>query len=109
MSKLTLSDVQKCTFTVVAIDGAGNPAPLDGAPQWSAAGANPEVIQLVPSNDGLSCVVVAAGPLGTAQVTVTGDALIGDGVVAVSGVLDVEVTASQATQITINASAPEPK
>lgn len=106
---LVLKDDQKCALSIVPLDAAGNPAPVDANPVWAAKGANPEILALIPSEDGLSCQVVTVGPLGTAQVEVTADALIGEGVVPLVGLLDVEVVGGQAVSLSINAGAPEPR
>lgn len=68
---ITLTATQQTTCVVNPRDSKGNPAPLDGVPQW--ASSDPAVVSVVPSADGLSCVVKAVG-LGNAQVTVTADA-----------------------------------
>ena len=46
---------------------------------------------------------------GAAQVNVTADAQIGEGVTEITGVLDVEVKAGQAVALNIAAGAPEEK
>ena len=77
---------------------------LSNPPTWAAGGANPAIIALTPSADGLSCDLVATGTLGTAQVTVSDvtDAA-GD---SIQGVLDITVVAEAATQLAINAGTP---
>ena len=95
----TLTDIQQVTLAITVVDARGNPAKLDGAPVWTTSDA--ALLTVVPSEDGMSCVATAVGPLGTAQVTVTGDALIGEGVRELFGVLDVEIVASEALNITI--------
>jgi len=106
---LVLTDVQKVHLAVRPIDAAGNQAPVDGKPTWAAGGANPEILELVPSDDGLSCDVFTVGPLGTAQVQVNADADMGEGIVPIVGLLDIEVQASQAVSVAIDAGTPEPK
>ena len=95
----TLTDIQQVTLAITVVDARGNPAALDGAPVWTSSDA--ALLTVVPSTDGLSCVCTAVGPLGAAQVTVTGDALIGDGVRELFGVLDIDIVASEALNITI--------
>ena len=101
---LILTDVQKVGLSVSFVTAKGNPAQVDGAPVWSVSDAT--VLSVVPSADGLSAEVVAVGPLGTAQVSVTADADLGTGVTALVGTLDVQVVASEAASIVINAGAP---
>lgn len=67
---------------------------------------NSEVLALAPGGDGNTCVVAAVGPLGVASVTVRCDALIGDGIETLTGRLDIEVGAGQATVVKITAGVP---
>lgn len=95
----TLTDIQQVTLAITAVDARGNPAKLDGAPVWATSDA--ALLTVVPSEDGLSCVATAVGPLGTAQVLVTADADLGAGIRELTGLLDVEIIASEALNITI--------
>lgn len=101
---LILTDVQKVTFSVSFVTAKGNPAPVDGAPVWSVSDAT--VLSVIPAANGLSADVVAVGPLGLSQVSVTADADLGGGVKALVGTLDVQVVASEAASIVINAGVP---
>lgn len=101
---LILTDVQKVGLSVAFVTAKGNPAQVDGAPVWSVSDAT--VLSVVPAADGLSAEVVAVGPLGTSQVSVTADADLGEGVKALVGTLDVQVVASEAASIVINAGVP---
>lgn len=104
---LQLTDVQKCTLTIAPVDAAGNPATLDGAPAWTSS--NPTVLDVVAGADGLTAVVTALGPLGDSQVSVSADARVGPDVVTLTGTLDVNVAASEATTLGITAGTPEAK
>lgn len=104
---LVLTDAQKVTLSVAFTTKAGNPASVDGVPQWVSS--DPSVIQVVQSADGLSAEAIAVGPLGTAQVSVVADADLGEGVAAITGVLDIEVKASQAVFAIVAAGAPVDK
>jgi len=95
----TLTDIQQVTLAITAVDARGNPAKLDGAPVWATSDA--ALLSIVASEDGLSCVATAVGPLGTAQVTVSADADLGEGTRELAGLLDVEIIASEALNITI--------
>ncbi len=101
---LILTDVQKVVVSITPVDAKGNPAPIDGKPVWTAS--DPSIISIVPSQDGLSADVIAVGPLGNAQVQVSADADLGEGVATIPGTLDVTVTASQAVSLTISAGTP---
>ncbi len=98
----TLPDTKKVPITVAYVDAAGNPAVVEGAPSWTSSDETIVTIADV-SGDGMSAFAVAVGPLGTAQVNVTADADLGEGVTAVIGLLDIEVVASQAVAATVSA------
>jgi len=107
MATLVLTDMQKVPLSVSFLDGAGNPAPVDGSPVWGSS--DPTVVDVVPAPDGLSAVATAVGPLGTAQVNVTADADLGSGIETITGLLDVNVVADKAVSVAISAGTPEPK
>src|SRR5262245_60005011 len=67
-----LTSNQRQTLSVVFTDSRGNPAPVDGEPVWAID--NPNLISLLPAADGLSCVISAVGPLGSALVSIQADA-----------------------------------
>jgi len=103
----TMSSSQQTDVSVVFLDKAGNPAQVDGVPEWMVD--NPNVLAINPGIDGLSCRVAAVGPLGLAKVTLTADADLGEGVTAVVGFLDIEITAGQAATVQLNPTAPVEK
>lgn len=104
---LILTDEQKCGLAVAFTTQAGNPATVDGVPAWSVSDATVLTLEVAP--DGLSAVITTAGPLGTAQVSVSADADLGEGIETITGVLDVEVRAARAVTVGISAGTPEPK
>jgi len=101
----TISASQQVKVTVEFRDKKGNPAKVDGKPEWLTD--NTDVLALTPGGDGLSCVVAAAGPIGVGIVTLKADADLGSGVVEVVGTLEVNVTAGPATVVTLTAETPE--
>lgn len=103
---LVLTDVQKVALSIQPVDSVGNPAPVEGI-VWSVSDAT--LLTVTPAADGLSAVCEAVGPLGTAQVNVSADADMGSGVVTITGVLDIQIVAGQATSINIGSGAPEDK
>ena len=105
-SPLILQDTQQVLLSITPEDAAGNPAVLDEVPVWAVGGTNTNIVTLVPATNGLSCEVVAAGPLGTCQVQVTAAADATTGGVVVMGVLNVTVTASTVAAFSITAAAP---
>lgn len=98
---LQLTSSQKVDLSITPVDKKGNPALVEDI-KWLTD--NSEVVALSPS--GNSCSISAVGPLGVASVTVTCDALIGEGVETLTGRLDIEVVAGKATVIEITAGTP---
>jgi len=71
MAAFQMTDSQQVSCTLGYTDRRGNPTgppPGATAPQWLVD--TPAVLTLAPAADGQSCVVTAAGPLGTATVSV---------------------------------------
>jgi hypothetical protein len=105
VAMLVLKDAQKVTITVSPIDAKGNTAQVDGVPAWAVA--DPAILTLVPSDDGLTCVATTTGAVGTTQITITADADLGEGVKTISGLVDVEVVSGMAAGLNIVAGTPE--
>jgi len=101
---LILTDTQKCNLAIDPRNAKGQPAPVDGIPQWSSS--NPGVCDIQPAADGLSAYVFAVGT-GASQISVTADADLGAGVRNLTGTLDVEVRAGEAVTMGIAAGTPE--
>ena len=96
---MQLPDDKKVSATASFVDAKGNAAAVEGVPSWGTD--KPEVLKVTDNVDG-SCLIEAVGPLGTAQVTCTGDADLGAGVVPVILLGDVEVIAGTAVAGTVN-------
>lgn len=94
-----MTATQQCELTITIVDRKGNPAPVDGPPQWFVD--NPAVLSLTPAADGMSCSMAAVGPLGTALVSVRADADLGAGVAELIGTLEVEITGGTAAAVAI--------
>ena len=101
---VTMSATQQVGMSVKFVDKKGNPAPVDGTPQWLVD--NPAVLSVTPAPDGMSCMASAVGPLGMAKVSVKADADLGSGVIDIIGVLDFTITGGRATTVTIDAGSP---
>ena len=102
---VTLTDVQKVTVGPISgTDAKGNVAPLDGAPTFAVS--DPTLATLAVSADGLSCDVVAAGALGTFQLTVSADGKIGPEVKTIMGTVDFTVIGSDAVSLVVPVAAP---
>jgi len=89
------------------LDKWGNPARVDGVSEWLTD--NPNLLNLTPSTDGLSCTIVAVGPLGSATVVCKADADLGAGVKTIFASGAVTVTPGEATQVTLNFDPPTPQ
>lgn len=100
---LVITDSQQIALKVKPETKAGNPAKIDGVPEWSSS--DESVVVMTPSEDGLSCDAVGTGKLGTCQVQVTADADIGEGVETITQIETVEVRAGKAVKVGIEAGA----
>jgi hypothetical protein len=67
------------------LDSAGRPASVDGIPVW--ASSDETIITVVPTADGMGAAIETVAP-GTARVTVSADADLGEGVVEITGVTE---------------------
>lgn len=101
---LILTDKQEVDLSVAFTSKAGNPAKVDGTPAWVSS--NEAVVTVVAAADGLSVVAKAVGPLGTAQVSVSADADLGEGVRLITGTFDITVEASEAVVAGVAAGTP---
>lgn len=106
---IQITDVQKVKARLSPIDAAGNPAQVQaGSVSW--ASSDPAILSVTPNPaDEMEAEVVAIGPLGSAQVQVSADADLGDGVKSINGIGDVQVIASEATTVGLAFDAPEGK
>lgn len=105
MATLNLTATQNCNLSVAITDKKGNPAPVEGVPEWAVD--NSELLSIEPAADGLSAVISAVGPLGTALVSLQADADLGEGVTPLAGTLEVVVGAGAATVVEIVPGTPE--
>ena len=82
-------------------DAMGNVAFVDGSPEWTSS--NPEVISLVQGDTALDVVAEGVGAVGSvAQITMTADADMTDGVKPIIATLDIEIVAGDAVTAIIN-------
>jgi len=98
-----MSVAQQTTVTAKFTDKFGNPAAVDGVPEWVS---DNNLLALKPAQDGKSCVVGATGGIGSATLTMTADADMGSGVVPIIGTMDINLTAGQATTVELTAAPP---
>lgn len=100
---LILRDTEQVDLSYTAVDSRGNPAVVQN-PTWESSDSS--VVTVTASADGATAVAAAAGPLGSATVTLTGDADLGEGVSPITGVLDIQVVAGNAAVFNITAGTP---
>jgi hypothetical protein len=67
------------------LDAQERPAKVDGVPVW--ASSDETVLTVTPTADGMGAAIEPVAP-GTARVTVTADADLGEGVKEITGVTD---------------------
>jgi len=91
----TLPNDKNAQLTVTAVDADGNPAQVESITYTSS---NPEVATV--DETGL----VTSVSIGTAQINVTADADLSEGVTELIGLLEVEVVSGQAVAFTVSAS-----
>jgi hypothetical protein len=96
--------------TLSITDSRGRPARVDGVPVW--ASSDETVLVATPAADGMSAVVDTVA-VGTARITISADADLGNGVQPITGVSeDVNVTQGPSTvaaTMTLNLGAPADK
>lgn len=100
---LLITTTQKATLTLDPRDAKGNPAKLDGIPEWSVADTSVATVEVGPG--GLTATVVAVA-VGSTQVNVKADARIGPEVKELAGVLEVQVSSAEAVTLGISAGEP---
>lgn len=100
----TMTNTQQVVVTIKARNRRGGPAALQD-PEWSTD--NSDVLRLEPSFDGQSCRIVAAGPIGSANVTFQADSDLGEGVTPIVGTLSFDITPGAATVIELEPGEPE--
>lgn len=96
---MQITDSQQFLATIRPKTAAGKPAQVQaGSVLWTG----PSFLAITPAADGLTAIVVAMG-VGSDVISVSADADLGDGVVTISGMLNVVVTPSQAVSLGIDA------
>jgi ribosome-associated translation inhibitor RaiA len=84
-----------------ATDRYGNAAVLDPENPPVFVSSNPEVATVTTAADGLSAVVQSTGKMGTAQISVTADAVIGPEEKLIVGTLELEVLSGDAVVVSL--------
>ena len=63
-----INDIQEINLSIQCKNKRGNISQVYGTPVWSTT--TPDILDLIPASDGLSCLVKAKGALGDGQVKV---------------------------------------
>lgn len=94
MANPTLTAGRAKPVNLVINDKRGNPAKLDGMPVWTSS--DESVATVTPSEDGMSATILSLGATGTAQISVSADADLGEGVRTMTGSALIDVIAGEA-------------
>lgn len=86
---------------VAYVDSHGNPAEVDGNVSWESSDESIVTIE-VDSGDQMQAKVFPVGPAGQAQISVTADADLGQGVREIVTTSDIDVVAGEAVSGTIS-------
>lgn len=97
MPQTNLSNIQEQDVSVRFTNAIGNPAPINGVPVWVSD--NTEILQVFPSEDGMSAVIRTVGLVGNCNVTVTANASFGETPFPISGNFQVSVNESGAVNV----------
>lgn len=100
---IQLTDTQQVAVSVSAVDKKGAPASVQSV---AFSSSDSSVAAVVADTADQSKAVVVAGLPGTAQIQVSADADLGDGVSLISGTLDVTVVGGQAVSLSVSAGTP---
>ena len=101
VSKMFLKVSQKLPLSIAIADRFGNPAKVDGVPQWAVS--DESVASLEVAEDGMSAMLVPVGPVGIVMVQAKADADMGEGVKEILGEMEVEMIAGDAETIVMSA------
>ena len=104
--QLQMNDHQKLFLSISPKDRDGDPAPIDGLPSWDLYEGDPELLNLFPSEDGMSCEVFANGRTGVATVKCSADVDLGEGVSTIEEFIQFTITQSPVTDLGLTATQP---
>lgn len=107
--KMIITNEEKVNVQIEnPVTAAGNPARIDGIPNWVVSDTN--VISVNVSPDGMSAEIISEAVFpnlpAQAMVTVFADADLGAGVKEINGILDITVIEAQAVSFSFNVAAP---
>jgi hypothetical protein len=102
---LALFDDQQVTLHLQSgLDAQGNPASFAGVPIWSSSPTG--LVDLTPSPDGTSCIVVAIKTLGRVTVNATAPGNLSGQPNPLTDSIEIEITADAAKSLNITADQP---
>jgi hypothetical protein len=105
----TLPSDHYINVSVAYVDASGNAAVVDGDPVWQSSDTAIITVAVNPT-DAFQASVTPVGPAGTAQVHITADADVGQGVQELVTLFDVSVAAGTAVAGTVSVVGdPQPK
>ena len=85
---------------ITYVDANGNPATVDGSPQW--ASSDDQIVSIQPSDrDAFQALLRSGKNIGQAQISATVDADLGEGVRSLVTLMDVSVVGGEAVAGTI--------
>lgn len=101
-----MTSTQQVTLTLNPLDKNGNPAKVDGVPEWQID--NPALATVTPAADGLTALVKALGAPGKVNVKGIVDADLTSGVRNLEATLAIDITSAvlEAQTLTITAGDP---
>ena len=105
-ASINLTTTQKVKVTLSPTTESGNPATLDGVPEWTVESGDCTVN---PDEGGLSAYIVSGDGAGESIVKVTADADLGAGVRTIEDLVTVNVTSEEAAALGLTVGAPEEK
>lgn len=101
---IRLTNEEKVRLAVAPTTPGGQPAPVDGAAQWSSEGSC-----AVEPIDATSAWVISGTEIGDSVITVTVDADMGDGTVNIMDTATIHVESPMASNLGLSADEPELK
>lgn len=106
VDEMFLKQTEQLPLAIEVKDAKGNPAKVDGVPQWSST--NPDLGTLTVSEDGFAATFTPGASLGATVLQVLVDADLGEGVKEILGSLELEVVSGEAVSVSIVAGQPQP-
>lgn len=100
---LKLTSTQQASLSISAVDARGKPAQVDDV-TWSSSDESVATVTVDPTDPRKA--TVKSVDAGTAQINVSADADLGDGVSTLTGLLDLTVLAGQAVALVISTGTP---